>query len=101
MSASDLEQRLEFAEKVCRLFGITATGPQDCDEEKALTQAWQEWQHRFGRELPKLSEAEIHELAARRDITRDATAIRLHLEHGGFADGINPEDIATPPGRPE
>jgi hypothetical protein len=72
----DLRRRLALAERVCALVGITAaTG--ETDRDKAKTQAWMDWNHEYGRLSPRLTDDEILQLAARRDIIRNNTLVRL------------------------
>lgn len=72
----DLRCRLAAAERVCQLVGITAaTG--ETDRDKAKTQAWMEWSHAYGRLSSRPTDDEILELAARRDVIRDNTLVKI------------------------
>lgn len=79
MSQDELLQRLAAAERVCVLVGITgASGTTDRD--KAKTQAWMEWHRAYGTLAADISDDEILHLAARRDVIRDNTIVRLRQE---------------------
>ncbi len=75
----DLRARVAAAERVCHLVGITGAR-MDTDRDKALTQAWSEWnrEHR-GKSLPP-TDAEIETLAARRVVIGNNTRVRLDRE---------------------
>jgi hypothetical protein len=79
--ASDLQRRLEAAERVCVLYGWTGGGS-GSDREKALHELWSDWVDVSGVSLsqtdhPDLSDERIAELAQRRDATRAATLERM------------------------
>ena len=76
---TEVAQRLAMAERVCALVGITAARS-DGDREKALGQAWQDWQAAYGHAVPRPTNAEVAELAARRDEIREATLRRIRGE---------------------
>lgn len=79
-SAADaLGRRLAAAERVCYLVGITAART-ETDRDKALTQAWQEWARDYRQACAGVSDAEVVELAARRDVIRQRTLARLGRE---------------------
>jgi hypothetical protein len=75
----DLRRRLEAAERVCYLVGITGAAGQS-DRDKAKTQAWMDWSNEFGRLGPRLTDDEILQLAARRDVIRNHVLARIRCE---------------------
>lgn len=75
----DLRRRLAAAERVCYLVGITgATG--STDRDKAKTQAWMEWSHEYGNLAVRLTDDEVLALAARREVIRNNTLVRLRAK---------------------
>jgi hypothetical protein len=75
---AELEARLAAAELVCNLVGITGSSGKS-DRDRALTQAWQDWHHAYGRHvLP--AELPIAELARRRDEITARTLARIRGE---------------------
>lgn len=75
----DLRRRLAAAERVCILFGKTAARG-ETDRDKALTQAWLEWSREWRAAAPEVTDSEILELAARRDVIRNNTLARLRRQ---------------------
>lgn len=76
----DLRRRLEAAERVCVLFGATAsTG--ETERDKALGQAWSEWNQRYRGDAPTVNDRETEILARRRDQIRDATVGRIREKY--------------------
>lgn len=75
----DLRRRLAAAERVCQLVGITAASG-ETDRDKALGQAWSEWSREYRPLAQPVTDDEILQLAARRDIVRNRTLARLQRE---------------------
>lgn len=76
---AELAARLEAAELVCALVGIT--GGRDGQRGKALTQAWMHWSHDYGH--GSITDELVAELAGKRDRIREATLLRLRAEYPG------------------
>lgn len=74
-----LRRRLAAAEKVCYLFGINAA-PDQTEQGKALGQAWSEWSKDYRHHAAEVSQAEIAQLAARRDVIQQRTLARIKAE---------------------
>lgn len=72
-------ERLDFAERVCNLVGVTGA-PGGSDRDKALTQAFIEWNIRYGRLARPVSDDEVLELAARREVIQNNAMSRLRRE---------------------
>lgn len=79
MSDEELLRRLAAAERVCVLVGITGSAGVS-DRDKAKTQAWMEWNRAYGHLAPRVADDEVLTLAARRDVIRDNTLLRLKRE---------------------
>lgn len=75
----DLRARVAAAERVCHLFGMTGVR-METDRDKALTQAWLEWAGDHHSKSLRPSDAEIETLAARREVIRNNTLVRLGRE---------------------
>jgi hypothetical protein len=75
----DLRARLAAAELVCRLVG-TAAADQQTDQGRAVTQAWMEWSHAYRHLVDPVSDEQVLELAARRDVIRNHTLARLRKQ---------------------
>lgn len=75
---TELMRRLDVAERVCWLVGITAAG--ESERDKALTQAYMGWSRHYRSHARPVTDEEIAQLAARRDVIRDTTIARLHRE---------------------
>jgi hypothetical protein len=75
----ELRARLAAAERVCVLFGWTCAAG-NSDRDKAVTQAWQEWHHAYGHVAPQPGDDEVMQLAARRDVIRNVTLMRLRKD---------------------
>jgi hypothetical protein len=73
---AELRARLEAAERVCYLFGISAAR-HETEREKAALQAWIDWHGEHGHGAQKVSDVEVQVLAARRDAIRNATLARI------------------------
>jgi cytochrome P450 len=80
----DVLRRLEAAELVCNLVGITGSAGRS-ERDKALTQAWQDWSHAYGSHK-RPAELPIAELAARRDEIVARTLARLRGERASEAE---------------
>ncbi|MEU8158158.1 hypothetical protein AB0B94_31270 [Micromonospora sp. NPDC048986] len=84
MTGDDMFRRLEAAERVCALLGISVSRS-DTDRDKAVTQAWMDWHRDYGHLTQDPTDAEVVALASRRDITRNMTLLRLDQDGGaGF-----------------
>lgn len=79
----NLRMRLIAAERFCRAFGMCSGWDTGTERQKAAFQAWAEWQTHYGRGLPRLTDEEIADLAAKRDITHEATLLSIRSEYGG------------------
>lgn len=83
--ADDLEslrRRVAAAERVCYLYGLSSSHRQT-DREKATLQAWLEWHREHGGAVQPVSDAEVLQLAARRDVIRNNTLARIRRKFGG------------------
>ncbi len=80
----ELQERLQVAERVCGLVGINAS-TRETDRGKALTQAWMDWSHRFSHRAVLITDEEVRELAARRDVVVEQTLARLARDYPEIA----------------
>lgn len=81
----ELLRRLAAAEQVCVLYGWTAASD-DTDRDKATTQAWMQWQSKYGVGGPTPAwNARVAELAAERDRIRAHTLRRIRSGGGTSA----------------
>lgn len=72
-----LRARVAAAERVCVLFGPTASGGTQTDRDKATAQAWTQWAHRYAAVAHRPNAAEVERLAARWDIICNLTLMRI------------------------
>ena len=81
---TDLERRLELAERVCLMFGWSPAHA-DTDRGNAAHELWREWLEEFERQggspfpkdHPDLSDAVVAELSKRRRDIRAATLAKI------------------------